>query len=122
MASVAQLVMLTIMYYILVGIMVFSLSMGGMFENSNMVQGSFNSGTEIEDLFNVSSQADYPTTLTYITHTAAAFIDVFKFFRFLGLDLGLGGFGNFLVTLVFGWMPGLVSILLIMFAVRGGSS
>jgi len=120
MTSVAQLMILTIFYYILVGIMVFSLSIGGMFEDTNTIQGSFNSLDDGGELLNLTLEP--AGGWDYLTHTAGGFIDVWKFFRGFGLDLGLGGFGNFLVTLIFGWLPAMVSALLVVFAIRSGSS
>ena len=117
-SSVAQLTILAVMYYILVFIMIFALSYGGQFEGeAYSMQGSIGSANTSQ-LLNMSIEPE--SGWDYLIHSTGAFIDTYKFFTF-GLDMGLGAFGNFFVTLLFGWLPGLVLSLLVLFAIRGGS-
>jgi len=114
MVSTAQLVFILIGYSVMLGIMIAALSVGGQFENSNMIQGG--SLQQIQSTFNVSEDVNPASVLL-----GSVWLDVQKFSNF-GIDLGLGGFGNFLVSFIFVWLPAFAMIILIYYSIRSGSS
>lgn len=116
MARVATWLFLMIIYFVLISIMVGAMSAGGILTSSEQI--------ETNPAIN-SWQPNTTASVTIPQSTSAwdlgdYLLDLFAFFTF-GIDLGLGSW-NWIVTLLFVYIPLIMFLLLIYYSLRSGSS
>jgi hypothetical protein len=121
MANIGTFIGLLMGYYFLLAIMVICLSFGGLLGGEETVTSG------LVGITNYSGQAGAYNITTVIPETSSTWdiagaIWNWITFETVGLDLGLGGFGNFLVTFIFVLFPGLLLTVMIVLAIRGGSA
>ena len=115
MANVASWVIAWFAYYSVIALIIVCLSVGGMLDRDTHLNTSMSN-----EYITNSTTMDIPDSASSWT-IGSVFWDLFSFIEF-GADLGLGGFGNFLVSFIFVWVPGFIFTILILFAIRSGSS
>lgn len=114
MARVGTWILLILAYYLVMGLFAAMLSIGNLTTTGHEITSS--------TVSNLSASANLTSETTSSVWTAGSlFIDMLKFYT-LGLDLGLGGVGNFVVNFIFIVIPGIMLALFVVLAIRGGSS
>jgi hypothetical protein len=113
MASVATWVLGMIGYYSVLALFIVCLSVGGMLDSDTSMNST------ISTTYTNSSGMDIPDSASTWS-IGSVFWDLLSFYGF-GADLGLGGFGNFMVTFIFMWVPSWIFVILMLFAIRNGS-
>lgn len=112
MTSTAQLVILFMIYYVVIGIGISAIGYGDLITDERVESNVVYAGSEMT----------YNTTIEDGAFSLTEGINYILAFATLGVNLGLGGFGNFLVVLLFVWIPGVIMALLGYYSIRSGSS
>ena len=115
MANTANWIFLLIIYFVVVIIAVGCLSIGGVLDDSvNIATNSDVNSYEPDSDINVTIPAS-----TSVWGIGSVISDVFGFFTF-GVDLGLGAW-NWLITIIFVYLPLIMLTLIVYFSIRSGN-
>lgn len=114
MANTATWIITIVLYYLTVGLFVILLSLGNLTTTGHEVTAP--------TVNNLSTSLNLSSSVSSSLWDAASLpVDLIRY-MVLGFDLGLGGVGNFIVTFIFGIVPGMILAILVYFAIRSGSS